>query len=811
MRTLIKLISLLSLLFMVALPVYAQSAGNVELTLSPTTGPIYITTGTDIQIILKPQGRDIVAVDFGLSYVGSDLILSDGVSNASYDFIKTGSEGDWRITYTRQFGKSMPVSDQTGQVILGTVHLTPSASKQSGSVLVRIIAPAGYSNPLITLVDTSQLPGNQVIAGSGTYDIGVVTTVTPPPACTADDLILQFSNTVEGSYVSYNSPSLSRAPGSTIYAKAKVKNGDPAPNSSITYHNADVRTVSTYTPGTGLIIGTQDIIFDANRSDRTDCNVNATITVGTAAPNPVKPTLSTPASGATVITGSSLPFAWTQMLNPKGGTIKAVGLRVVKAAAVVADNGKMDCVNAVVDMWWYTTGNTVSGTPCTTATQKQALEVAASTFPVSFSGQSLPPGTYYAAVFNQDSDGFNCSMNCNGSGNALDAFTSNQSFTVSCPVATPNWNPTSNTCQVAQAAQYRISTSLFQKNDQQLAWRSLSELTANTLDVSQYFKDLNQGQSVTFFVQFKDNNSTGANVSDVISRTIKYIGPNPTISNIACGFNSDTGIGSKVTILGDNLGDAKGQGKVSITGQSDSDVTVSSWGRVTVQITDSATATSSASPAATTSAQSVASALPTQNKVVLKVKNRLDGAANVTLTTDDGRQVVTNCTVDTNTVTFTAQAQCRQPGSFAASNVRVQIYENTVGAKPIYESLSKLISLDASGIPQWTAPPLEIGHTYELVVRAPSTLAVKKEFTVLAGTNDANNGDSIALPVGDIFPLGAPDGVVNSLDKSELVREWSALRDTVKAGDFNLDGRVNSLDYSCMRQNINKTSERFVK
>ncbi|OGE70650.1 hypothetical protein A3J21_02615 [Candidatus Daviesbacteria bacterium RIFCSPLOWO2_02_FULL_43_11] len=872
MKTLIKLISLLSLLFLVALPVHAQSAGNVELSLSPATGPIYITTGTDIQIVLKPQGRDIIAVDFGLSYVGSDLVLSDGAPNASYDYFKTGNEGDWRITYTRQFGKPMPASDQEGKVILGTVHLTPSASKQSGSVLVRVIAPPGYSAPKITLLDKSQVADAQITAGSGTYDIGNAPpptdtptpspTPTPLPACTANDLILEFRNTTTGSFVSPTSPSLARTPGSVIFAKAFTDTGADATGTTIEYRNADVPSFSPYPPA-GVTIGSQDIIFRANRSgfSGTGCNITATISAA-AAPtptaSPVKPTLNTPSSGATIIPGSPIAFAWTQMSNP-GGVIKAVGLRVVKADAIPTNNGKMGCANAVIDEWWYTTGNPI--TPCASAGQKQANEVAPTAFPTSFSGQTLSPGTYYAAVFNLDTTGYHCSMNCEGSGSDFGGFTTTQLFTVSCPVSSPVWDSTGSRCIAARPSKYALSEDLNDLSEGSIGshWTAYSDTPTI---VSHTFSNVTIGQVRTIFVRFKDEqgNINPPLNRPPISKSIKYLGANPEISNVSCNFNSETGTGSKVTITGSNFGSAQGKGGVKVLSSSGvANTTITSWGKVVIQPTrepvfqggitgtvtptialsgtptvsptipllptltitptvsptdvlgesTDLTGTPTVSPTGTLTITptGIASA-QTQDRIAVRVKERLGGTVNIELTVDDGRKVTASCAVDTNTVSFATRTQCRPAGNFAEDKVRVQIYEKTPNARPLYDSKASPVSIDGDGTPGWTPPPLEIGKTYNLIIKAPKSLAVKREFTVLEGTNVL---DDISFPVGDIAPLNAPDGVVNAVDKSELIREWSATTDVARAGDFNMDGRINSLDYSCMRENINRAADQFIK
>lgn len=760
MKTIIKIISLLSLLLLVALPVQAQSTGNVELLLSPATGPIYITSGTDIQIVVKPQGRDIVAFDFGLSYVGSDLVLSDGAPNASYDYFKTGNEGDWRITYTRQAGKPMPASDSDGKVVLGAVHLTPSASKQSGTVLVRIVAPAGYTAPLVTLIDNSQLPGNQVTAGSGTYDISAAPAAPTPTA----------------------TPTPSPTP-------------TPLPERpSITFPDS---------------VGKNFEISSDPNSNRPE-------------------------------------FRWNMMGNPAGGKIKRMGVRVAKASDNPNDTSGdfgMGCSNKVVlDRWWYSQtasdAQTHNRNQSDSQTNLKICSDGGEGYSISSEGKSadllaqafnlnnvtsyayrpetpLSPGKYFMTVFNFDNT-YHSDANTLGEGSDTSSasnFRSSYYFTVSCPASSPVWDNTGSRCISARTQLFALSEDINNLKDEStiqdkvLWWEYTEEPIPYT------FSNPVPGQVRTLFVRFKDEKG---NVNPPFNRpptskSIKYLGANPDISNVSCNFNSETGAGSKVTLTGSNFGGSQGKGKVTVTSSSGAaNATITSWGKVVIQPSLSPTgvlgeSVAEGTPAATPTGVVVAQ---TQDRVVVRVKERLEGTVNIELTVDDGRKVAASCAVDTNTVSFATQTQCRPAGSFAEDKVRVQIYEKTSNARPLYDSKVNPITIAADGTPQWTPPPLEIGKTYSLVIKAPKSLAVKREFTVLEGTNIL---DDIAFPVGDIAPINAPDGVINAVDKSELIRQWSATTDVARTGDFNIDGRINSLDYSCMRENINRAADQFIR
>lgn len=199
-----------------------------------------------------------------------------------------------------------------------------------------------------------------------------------------------------------------------------------------------------------------------------------------------------------------------------------------------------------------------------------------------------------------------------------------------------------------------------------------------------------------------------------------------------------------------------------------------------------------------------------QSRVIAKIKDKMPGKVRIPLllTLDDGRVALTSsngtptCTVNTTTVQFAAKVGCRSSGNFSLSDVNVNITELVSGAKP---SVKQKLSLDKDGnLPSDFIPLLEKGKKYKLVVKAPKTVARKIEFTPAEGSNIL---PEVSLPIGDIAPAGNPDGKINVSDRSQIVREWSSANDTAKAGDLNLDGRVNSLDWSCMRENFNKEDE----
>lgn len=339
--------------------------------------------------------------------------------------------------------------------------------------------------------------------------------------------------------------------------------------------------------------------------------------------------------------------------------------------------------------------------------------------------------------------------------------------------ATPTATPTPS----SWTWQYRVSTAPFGVNNNP-AWKVYSNDQGMLEDLD--FGDVAIGTKLVVYAQFK---STTDQVIDV-SKEIEYIGSNPEISSIACSY-SPTGEGTEVKISGQNFGDQGTSSKVFFNTQ---EAQILSWGNQT----------------ATASAMT--------STIMAKIGDRLQEnlAIPLFIITADGRRAPSAgqvyCTIKATTISFNTITQCRPPQTFGNSNVRVQIYEKTavIGVKPVYD---QKITINADGTPTWVSPVLEVGKTYILVIRSPQGLGYQKEFTATVGSTVLQD---LNLPVGDISPLANPDNVINSNDYSELTREWSIVSDVTRAGDFNLDKRVNSIDYSCMRNNFNQTGAKFL-
>lgn len=279
----------------------------------------------------------------------------------------------------------------------------------------------------------------------------------------------------------------------------------------------------------------------------------------------------------------------------------------------------------------------------------------------------------------------------------------------------------------------------------------------------------------TFFVKFIGLENNVTKVSPLLTQSITY-NPGASITTASCTSKKDT-TGTDITISGSHFG---ALGEKSLLKVGNTEATIDEWKADTI---------------------------------TAHIDNRIDGKNNISLTLASGIELKTNCTVNTNTVRFTTALQCRPAGTYAISDVSIKVYETlpistrALNPDPIHE---QKISIDNSGNPLGFAPKFERGKKYQLIIKAPGTLAKKVEFnTERAGTVSLNNDTPVLLKQGDISPKAAADGVINSFDKQELIRQWSIVTDVSRTGDLNQDGRINSIDYACMRLNSNSSDDKY--
>lgn len=263
------------------------------------------------------------------------------------------------------------------------------------------------------------------------------------------------------------------------------------------------------------------------------------------------------------------------------------------------------------------------------------------------------------------------------------------------------------------------------------------------------------------FVQFKDSKGTVScgDKGTYCSVPIKVLGPNPTVPSCSLNFEGDNAI---MTLTGSNFGVVKGSVKRNDVSDNN-DLEIRSWKDNTV--------------------------------VAVWPTVPVGQTLSFTLTNSDGQEEPGNCSAISQ-LSVGAKVFCSQPSAHNVDNVDLILAGAFAGGTKIKQK----VSIDKKGVIQGLNAKLEAGKQYILSLKATKSLRRNVLFKVADGTT---NISGLILPVGDIFPLESGDGHINSFDHDELVREWTIAGDaTGRAGDFNQDGKVNSIDWACMRTSM---------
>lgn len=172
----------------------------------------------------------------------------------------------------------------------------------------------------------------------------------------------------------------------------------------------------------------------------------------------------------------------------------------------------------------------------------------------------------------------------------------------------------------------------------------------------------------------------------------------------------------------------------------------------------------------------------------------------VILTNTDGQTGEGQCSAISQ-LSVGAKFFCRTVTNHDVDNVDLSLAGAFAGGAKIKQK----IKIGADGVIQGLTQKLEEGKDYKLSLKAPRSLRKTVPFTAGSGTTNIPN---FVLPVGDIFPPDGGDGKINSVDKGELNRQWIISKDaTGRSGDFNQDGRVNSIDWACMVPDFNREDD----
>jgi hypothetical protein len=260
------------------------------------------------------------------------------------------------------------------------------------------------------------------------------------------------------------------------------------------------------------------------------------------------------------------------------------------------------------------------------------------------------------------------------------------------------------------------------------------------------------------YAEFKDSNGKvggcGANLSQYCVAQIELLKTDPIITG--CGYDSS----GNFTIKGNNFG---ASGKLQSNSGS---LTASSWSETIINATGT---------------------VPTTNSTIQ-------------LTRADGLVATGICTSSSGTdlaiIGVGAKLFCPQVAPHEVTGAKLTI--DGAGNRT-----DETVSIDSTGLIKGSQRKLDVGKQYKVGIKVPRGVRQVASITAFAGTTNIN----FTLALGDIFPIQTGDGAINSVDKSELNKEWAVSVAQSQAGDFNTDLRVNSVDWACMVHDFGKVDE----
>lgn len=268
------------------------------------------------------------------------------------------------------------------------------------------------------------------------------------------------------------------------------------------------------------------------------------------------------------------------------------------------------------------------------------------------------------------------------------------------------------------------------------------------------FRDPSLGTK-TIFVQYKLSDGS---VAPTIQKSIELVSKDPGIDSVLCYVNPDNS-GMFFDIDGRNFG--TNPGVITVDG---------------VAIRNEGTWTDE------------------KAKGILPNATDKNKEYTVNVTSSDGRKTAdAKCRPETKSIALGAKLFCRQERQFNQDDVEITF----VGLEKGGEKVKERVTVDKDGYIRNVKTKLRKGKKYAIAVAAPKSLVRIATFTWSDGTDVVHD---FVLPVGDIYPDGRPDHVINAQDVGMLFQQWRTLRptDAAKSGDFNRDLRINAVDYACM-------------
>ncbi len=283
----------------------------------------------------------------------------------------------------------------------------------------------------------------------------------------------------------------------------------------------------------------------------------------------------------------------------------------------------------------------------------------------------------------------------------------------------------------------------------------------------------------TIIIEF--SSSDGKTKTEIES--IKYIGPDPQISNLKCDLDITSG-SVKATFKGKNFGTT--QGTIS-TSSSDQSTGLGSpvWTNDSVQVT-------------------LPNAISVNNSSESNGSSAQKADYTLTLTRADGRKDTEHCSVGVSELSLGTNFFCKAKNNTDIDNADLGIIEDSPGSKVIQEKtqIKKGGTVEIKTL-------LQEGKKYIIGLKAPLTLRKDSNISGLVGTTVLND---FVLPLGNLItPQGQElSDKIDTFDYAELKNQWSGTASPsaqTRSADLNLDNKVNSFDYACFRYDFGKTDD----
>lgn len=258
--------------------------------------------------------------------------------------------------------------------------------------------------------------------------------------------------------------------------------------------------------------------------------------------------------------------------------------------------------------------------------------------------------------------------------------------------------------------------------------------------------------------------------TEIKCKNIEFVGPGPTITEVICTRQGSNDSEVKFVIKGENFGQTTGK----VTTDDKTHLLKGTWSQ--------------------TSLETVLTDVEESNEDILFTVARFDGEIDSS-----------SCNTGLSSLSVGADYFCPAVPDHVENDVTLQIFDgdNPGGNKgKLHE---KKVKISNKGVIRDIGFTFEKDKKYIASIESPKSLKRFGQFIAEQEIGKTNIVD-IKLPIGDISP-GKGDGIINSLDKSELNKQWSLDKSVTTSGDFNSDNRVNSIDWACMRFNFDESDE----